>query len=252
MCVSDVLYVLHIPICKLNIHVYTFLWPVCFVCPLGTLGDVKSMLGGGLVIAGSCRLTVCGRPIVGVRRVWIHCTPGDWYWEGSWWWAVHDAWRFVAGICWNHTGVDVVAAEFGSVCFPGASLLKDHISHSHRHRFINAADARSTRREQTKLPENHEEAGTKLILHACESADRGYERVLVICRDTDVLVLLLHFMSVVNVWMIAGTAKNQKCYPVHEVSQSLTQPVRDNLLNFHALTGCDTTSTFSGHGKKSS
>jgi hypothetical protein len=117
--------------------------------------------------------------------------------------------------------------------------------------FINATDARSTRRNETKLSGNHEEADTRLILHACEAADEGYERVLVICRDTDVLLLLVHFMPVVEVWMIAGTAKKRKCYPVHEVSRRLTQPVRDNLLSFHALTGCDTTSAFSGHGKKS-
>ena len=110
--------------------------------------------------------------------------------------------------------------------------------------------ARSTRRGQTKLSGNHEEADTSLILHACKAADRGYERVLAICRYTDILLLLVHFMSVVEVW-IAGTAKKRKCYPAHEVSHRLTQPVGDNLLSFYALTSCDTTSAFSGHGKKS-
>ena len=117
--------------------------------------------------------------------------------------------------------------------------------------FINATDATSTRRDQTKLSGNHEKAETKLILHDWEAADRGYERVLAICRYTDILLLLVHFMSVVEVWVIVGTAKKRKCYPVHEVSQRLTQPVRDNLLSFHALTGCDTTSAFSSDGKKS-
>ena len=54
-----------------------------------------------------------------------------------------------------------------------------------------------------------------------------------------------------EVWMIAGTAKKRKSYPVHEAFQRLTQPVRDTLLSFHALTRCDTTSSFSGQGKKS-
>lgn len=44
--------------------------------------------------------------------------------------------------------------------------------------------------------------------------------------------------------MISGTAKKRTCYPVHDVRE------RHNLLSFHALTGCDTTSAFSGHGKK--
>jgi len=117
--------------------------------------------------------------------------------------------------------------------------------------FINTTDTRSTRRDQTKLSRNHEEADTRLILHASEATDRGWERVLVICRDTYVLLLLVQFMPAVEVWMVAGIARKRKCYPLNEVSQRLTQPVRDNLFSFHALTGCDTTPAFSGHGKRS-
>ena len=77
--------------------------------------------------------------------------------------------------------------------------------------------------------------------------------MLVISRDTDVLLLLVHFMPTkpVEVWMISGTPKSRKCYPVHEASQRLPQSVKTNLLSFHALTGCDTTSAFHGYGKKS-
>ena len=85
--------------------------------------------------------------------------------------------------------------------------------------FINATDARSTTRNQIKLSGN--EANTRLILYACEAADRGYEWVLVICRDTVVLLLLVHFMPVVEVWMITETVNNRKCYPVQQVSQRL-------------------------------
>jgi len=47
-------------------------------------------------------------------------------------------------------------------------------------------------------------------------------------------------------------SKNRKCYPLHTVTVyiKLPQPVKDNLLSFHALTRCDTTAAFSGHGKK--
>ena len=77
--------------------------------------------------------------------------------------------------------------------------------------------------------------------------------MLVINRDTDVLLLLVHFMPTkpVYVWIISGMAKSRKCYPVHEASQRLTQSVKTILLSFHALTGCDTTSDFHGYGKKS-
>jgi len=119
--------------------------------------------------------------------------------------------------------------------------------------FTDVTDARSTRRDDPRLHGNHEEADTRLILHSCEAVNEGYQRVLVICRDTDVMLLLIHFVStrISEVWMVSGTAKNRKCYPLHAVSERLTQPVRENLLSFHALTGCDTTSYFSGHAKKS-
>ena len=117
-------------------------------------------------------------------------------------------------------------------------------------RFFNDTNASSPSRDQTKLLEHHEGANTRLILQAYEAADKGYERVLIICRDAYILLLLVHLMSTVEVWMITGIDKKRKCYPVHGVSQRLTQPVSDNLLSFHALTSCDTTSTFSDHGKK--
>ena len=82
---------------------------------------------------------------------------------------------------------------------------------------------------------------------------RDTKRVLVICRDTDVMLLLVHFIpaQTAEVWMISGTAKKRKCYPIHPQSERLEKPLRDNLLGFHAFTGCDTTSAFSGRGKRS-
>lgn len=118
--------------------------------------------------------------------------------------------------------------------------------------FLDDTEARSTRRDDVKLRGNHEEADTRLILHASEAVVDGYQRVVVICGDTDVMLLLVHFITskATEVWMVSGTAKKRKCYPIHAVSERLPQPVRDNLLSFHALTGCDTTSSFHGHGKK--
>ena len=94
----------------------------------------------------------------------------------------------------------------------------------------------------------------RLILHSCEVASEGYEseRLFANCSDIDVLVLLFHFIPtrMTEVWMVSGTSTEQKCYTVHTLSNQLSQPVRENLLSFHARTGCDTVSSFSGYGKK--
>ena len=52
--------------------------------------------------------------------------------------------------------------------------------------------------ETTLDGKNHEEADTRLILHACEAADKQYGPELVICRDIDVLLLLVYLMPVVE------------------------------------------------------
>ena len=119
--------------------------------------------------------------------------------------------------------------------------------------FSCATHARSTRRSEVKLQGNHEEADTRLVLHSCEAVNHGYKIMLVICRDTGVMLLLIHFMpaQTAEVWMISGTAKKSICYPIHALSERLAKPLRDNLQGFHAFTGCDTTSAVSGHGKQS-
>ena len=90
--------------------------------------------------------------------------------------------------------------------------------------FMDHTGAKSTRRSKDdfKLNGNYEEAeDTRLILHASETVDLGYQRILVKCRDTDVMLLLLHFTTpkASEVWMISGTAKKQKCFPIHHVAK---------------------------------
>ena len=74
--------------------------------------------------------------------------------------------------------------------------------------FSSPTDARSTRRQTVHLHSNHEEADTRLILHSCEAASEGYERLVLRCSDTDVLLLLFYFMPtrVDEVWMVSGTS----------------------------------------------
>lgn len=119
--------------------------------------------------------------------------------------------------------------------------------------FHDTVNARSNRREVSSLAANHEEADTRLILHALDAYQRNYKRIAVICRDTDVLLLLLFHLGNLSaeVWMIAGTAKQRKCFPVHSIARNLDSNVIRNVLCFHAFTGCDTTSSFSGFSKKS-
>ena len=101
-----------------------------------------------------------------------------------------------------------------------------------------------------QLQSSHEEADTRIILHAKAAYMDGYERIIVSCRDTDVLVLLIHFTGQLSgeLWMRTGTRQEQRYVAVHNIQ--LTSTMQRNILGYHAVTGCDTVSQPSGHGKK--
>ena len=99
---------------------------------------------------------------------------------------------------------------------------------------------------------DHEEADTRIIIHARHAINSHFGRIIVKCRDTDVLLLLIHHVGSMDVetWMTSGTSKAMKCYPVHEIARKVGAEIIQNLLGFHSLTGCDTTSLLFGLSKK--
>ncbi|XP_078368457.1 uncharacterized protein LOC144652292 [Oculina patagonica] len=109
----------------------------------------------------------------------------------------------------------------------------------------------STDRHLAGLASDHEEADTRILLYARDATIRGYQQINVVCRDTDVLVLLAAHLPELSpsVWIFTGTAKRKLYVPVHRIR--LSEENRSSLLAFHAITGCDTTSQFAGIGKQS-
>ncbi|XP_066016091.1 uncharacterized protein, partial [Pocillopora verrucosa] len=109
----------------------------------------------------------------------------------------------------------------------------------------------TSRQDVRELASDHEEADTRIVLHARDAAARRYKQVNILCRDTDVLVLLLahreHLCQ--EIWMFAGTSRQRRYIPVHRIP--LSEENRKSLLAIHAITGCDTTSQFYGVGKAS-
>lgn len=101
-------------------------------------------------------------------------------------------------------------------------------------------------------PTNHEEADTRLFLHAMSCSRAGYKRISIRTVDTDVVVLaitLFDKLSLDELWIAFGCGRNFRHIPVHEIGRSLGEK-KHGLTTFHALTGCDQTSFFAGQGKK--
>ena len=109
------------------------------------------------------------------------------------------------------------------------------------------------------MPEcNHEEADTRIIVHVLHAiqADQA-KSVLVRTVDTDVIVILIgkfhHFRTIqpnLDLWVGFGTGRNFSFICINIICAGLGEARSRSLPVFHALTGCDTTSTFYGKGKK--
>ena len=117
-------------------------------------------------------------------------------------------------------------------------------------RFHDRTAAESSRgTDVNSLKSNHNEADTRILLHTKSVTDLGFERMIICSRDTDVLVLLVHFASDLSgeLWFQMGTTKQRSFVAVYAVD--LDPALSHNLPAFHALSGCNTVSQFCGIGK---
>ncbi len=100
-----------------------------------------------------------------------------------------------------------------------------------------------------------EEADTRLLLHAKQAADSGYYASIVIrSPDTDVFILALYFQSEMDVPIIMHRKASQKKWKFVNISgicAKLDDHIIRALPGFHAFSGSDSTSAFSGKAKKS-
>ena len=104
-------------------------------------------------------------------------------------------------------------------------------------------------------PCTHEEANTRMTLHAADAVQEGYRKIVLRTVDTDVLVLAIAFAAIlqeqqvqqVDVWTAMGT--HFRYIAAHEISNNLASGMSKALPVFHAFTGCDTVSCFAERGK---
>ena len=101
---------------------------------------------------------------------------------------------------------------------------------------------------------NHEEADTRIFIHTNNASLSDMKKILIRTVDTDVFILAItfeHRLELEKLWVAFGVGKNLRYLPIHKIASSLTTLQCEGLPFFHALTGCDTVSFFSGWGKKS-
>ena len=91
-----------------------------------------------------------------------------------------------------------------------------------------------------------------MLLHAVDSANKGYRRIILHTADTGVLVLAVSTVSLedTEIWVAFGTGKHLRYIPAHDIARELGYEKAPSLPMFHACTGCDTVSSFAGREKR--
>jgi hypothetical protein len=102
-----------------------------------------------------------------------------------------------------------------------------------------------------ELCSNHEEADTKLLLHAKHAADTGSRTVVIKSNDTDVMVICIASSSKLSCRLLlsTGSANNPHFVEINNVASNLGTDMCDAMIGFHAFTGCDQVSGFVGSAK---
>ncbi len=88
-------------------------------------------------------------------------------------------------------------------------------------------------------------ADTQIMVHASAAIKCGHRRM-----QTNVWVVQELHDTVDELWLAFGTGKNFRYIGAHELVAYLGPERSKSLPIFHAITGCNTTSTFAGCGKK--
>ena len=89
----------------------------------------------------------------------------------------------------------------------------------------------------------HEEADSRIFLHAAHAADHGHSKLMIRTVDTDIVVLAVSVVqdlpTDVQLWVKFGTGTHTGYIAAHELAHRLKPEKAKVLPLFHALTGCE-------------
>ena len=111
----------------------------------------------------------------------------------------------------------------------------------------------------TSMPDcSHEEADTRIVVHVIDAIRKGMKSICIRTMDTDILIILIskfhflkHLCKDLELKVAFGVGKDFAVYSVNNICSTLGLDKSKIMSIFHAFSGCDTTSSFHGRGKKS-
>ena len=102
-------------------------------------------------------------------------------------------------------------------------------------------------------PCTHEEADYQIMLHCAHAHQHGLMKIMIHATDTDVLVLAIATATVLQgceIWLAFGHGSKFWYIAVHTIAAIFGDNCCKGLLFMHAVSGCDTVSSFNGIGEK--
>ena len=103
-------------------------------------------------------------------------------------------------------------------------------------------------------PCSHEEADTRIFVHAKNATKDGSQTRIIKLKDTDFIVLTvsitLQQLSLEKMWIVFGQATDFRWIPVDDIADVIGPERARWILFFHAFTGCDVVSAFCSKGKR--
>ena len=90
-------------------------------------------------------------------------------------------------------------------------------------------------------PGNYDEFDTRLMLHAANAVSHGYKRILIIAKDTGIIVQGISFFSDIGadkMWVPFGIGKKMRNISIHDIYSTMSSAKAKTLPACHALSFC--------------
>ena len=92
------------------------------------------------------------------------------------------------------------------------------------------------------------------MLHVAHAAHHGHSKILIRTVNTDIVAIAVRIFQLLEalqqLWIAFGTEKLFRYLAIHEIEAAMGPQKNLALTMFHTLTGCDTVSAFTSHGKR--
>lgn len=102
---------------------------------------------------------------------------------------------------------------------------------------------------------SHEEADSRIFVHAKRMTVKGNKSLMIKANDTDVVIAMpvlfpLKEIGLKYLWIAYGQGLNTRWIPVHQLAENVGTSRSSGMPFFHAFTGCDIVSAFRGKERK--